>query len=133
MLALALTLFAAGLHAQTAETAYFRGVMLPSNEVPATPAGPTGVGDIIAHVVRDASGQIVSGNVDFIVRSTFPADQTFTGLHIHNGPAGQNAGVVINTGLSGTATVQQKGGAAGTVSRSVYVDGSNADALAALR
>jgi hypothetical protein len=90
-LILALLFIAAGLRAQTAEIAWFRAIMLPSNDGPPTPAGPTGVADIAVHAVRDSNGIIVSGSVDFVVRSTFPADVTFTGLHIHSGPAGMNA------------------------------------------
>ncbi|PWU01614.1 MAG: hypothetical protein C5B51_22455 [Terriglobia bacterium] len=106
-----LFLFTAALRAQTAETVFFRAVMLPENEVPPTGQNARGVADIIAHVVRGPSGQIVSGTVDFLVRVTFPNDVIATGLHIHNGPAGVNAGVVINTGIgAGSASRAVKGG-----------------------
>src|ERR1700674_4256240 len=106
-----LLLFSAALCAQTAETAFFRAVMLPDNEVPPSGVNARGVADIIAHVVRDQSGQIVSGTVDFLVRCNFPTDVTATGLHIHNGPAGVNAGVVIGTSIgAGSNSRAVKGG-----------------------
>jgi hypothetical protein len=118
--------------AQTADIAYFRAVMLPSNEVPAVNVNGKGIADMIAHVVRDSSGQIVSGSVDFLVRVTLPTDNTATGLHIHSGGPAVAGPVVINTGLSGTVTQAVKGGG-GIVHRPVQVDGTNAAALAALR
>src|SRR5450759_4161487 len=109
-LSVCLLLFTGSLLAQTADIAYFRAVMLPSNEVPATTINAKGMADIVAHVVRDGSGQIVGGTVDFLVRVNLPTDNTATGLHIHNGPAGVNAGVVINTGLGGAVTQAIKAG-----------------------
>src|SRR5579883_2122594 len=66
------------LAAQTAETAFFRAVLLPSNEVPPVSGGNRGVADLFASAVRDASGQIVSGTLDFLVRPTFTATATVT-------------------------------------------------------
>jgi hypothetical protein len=91
---------AASLWARSAETVYFRAVMLPSNEVPAVAIDASGSATIRAHVVRDDAGQVTEGSVDFVVSYAFPGAVTITGLHIHNGPAGVNAGVTINTGLS---------------------------------
>jgi uncharacterized protein (TIGR03437 family) len=123
----------AALCAQTAETAFFRGVMLPDNEVPPTGQDARGVADILAHVVRDQSGQIISGTVDFLVRVNFATDVTATGLHIHNGAAGVNAGVVIGTNVgSGTASVAVKGGG-DTIRRAVQIASDSATALTALR
>src|SRR5882672_6582937 len=86
--AASLFLFATAVCAQVADTAYFRAVMLPTNEVPATSINATGVADIIAHVVRDSSGKIINGTVDFLVRVNFATDTNAIGLHIHSGPAG---------------------------------------------
>jgi uncharacterized protein (TIGR03437 family) len=132
-LSVCLLLFAATSLAQTADIGYFRAVMLPTNETPPTGVvGAKGIADIIAHVTRDSSGQITGGTVDFLVRVTLPTDNTAVGLHIHNGPAGVAAGVVINTGLSGSVTQAVKAGG-DVVHRPAQVDGTNAAALAALR
>src|SRR6266540_2980422 len=95
---------ATGLLADTLEIVPFRAVLLPTNEVPAVNTTARGAVTILAHIVRIDAGQIVSGSVDFGANFTVPEDTTITGMHIHNGPAGVNAGVTINTGLSGTNT-----------------------------
>jgi len=85
-----------------AEVLQLRGVMSPLNEnPPITTLEASGGAAITAVVLRDGNGQIVTGEVRFDINHAFPGDQTFTGLHIHNGPAGVNAGVVIGTDLSG--------------------------------
>ena len=70
----AVLLFAAGLRAQTADVAYFRAILSPANEVPQVNVNGKGAVDIIAHVVRDSSGQITSGSVEFITHITLPTD-----------------------------------------------------------
>jgi hypothetical protein len=131
-LPICLFLYTSTLLAQTADIAYFRAVMLPSNEVPTVPANVKGMADMIAHVVRDSSGQIVSGTVDFLIRTNFDVDKTATGLHIHTGGPTVAGPVVINTGLSASVTQAVKAGA-DIVHRPAQVDGTNAAALDALR
>lgn len=124
-------LSAIAVFAQRSETVFFRGVMLPSNEVPAIDIAASGFATIKAHVVRNASGQIVSGSVDFTVSYTFPGEMTFTGLHIHRGAAGTNGPVIINTGLSGTNTVVDATGR-GTIDRQAQVLPTDTAGLAVL-
>jgi len=131
-LSLCLLLSTASLLAQTADIAYFRAVMLPSNEVPAVNANVRGMADMIAHVVRDSSGQIVSGTVDFVVHSNFDVERPATGLHIHSGGPTVAGPVVINTGLTAATGLVVKAGA-DVVRRPAQVDGTNAAALAALK
>ncbi len=130
-----LTSFAAALMAQTAETAYFQGLMTPLNETP--PISPTdfpgaALGTVVAHVVRDASGKIVSGTVDFLVDyRVIGGGINITGLHIHKGPAGVAAGIVIPTDVSGTNPVKDDSGN-GRVNKSAQVlatDAAGVDAL----
>jgi uncharacterized protein (TIGR03437 family) len=73
------------------------------------------------HTLRDTSGQVVAGTVIFDVNHRFPGEATFTGLHIHDGVAGQNGGVTINTGLSGTNSVVTTSGS-GNIFRIVNVN-----------
>src|SRR6185295_17798651 len=83
-------------------------------------------------VTRDANGAITGGTVTFDVNHTNTGPITFTGLHIHYpGVAGVNAGVVINTGLSGTSTVDSTTGN-GNITRVVTIDPTNATQMAAL-
>ena len=131
LLALALLLGPA-LFARSAETIYFRAVMLPSNEVPPIDIQASGAATIRAHVVRDDNGQIADGSVDFLVDYAFPGAVTFTGLHIHNGAAGVNGPVTVNTGLSPTNPVVDAGGR-GSIVRQAQVRATDAAALATLR
>ena len=129
----AVLLFATGLFADTAEIAYFRGVMLTSNEVPATTVQATGNATLIAHIVRDDAGKIISGTVDFNVNFAFPPATTFTGLHIHAAPAGTNGGIIIRPDpdvSAGAPVVSQTG--VGSISRSGPILPTNQAGLDAL-
>ncbi len=117
------------------DTIVFRTAMSSANEVPAiTGASGSGNATITVFVNRDSTtGVITSGTVDFNIDFTgFPANTVFTGLHIHDGPAGVSAGVVIGTNLSGSSTVTTPTGS-GNIFRRVVIDGTNARALNALR
>lgn len=118
----ALALLAAGMSwAQRAETTVFFGVMLPENEVPAvTGVDSVGLATIYVHVSRNAQGAIQFGVVDFEVNYSRSAATNFTGLHIHNAPAGVPAGVVIGTNLSAANPVEHAGGT-GRIVRQVTV------------
>ncbi len=96
-----LLLTAAALLADTTEVAYFKAVLSPLNEVPPANITASGSGTVRVNVVRNDAGRIVSGTVEFIAAYTMPGATTFTGMHIHNGPAGVNAGVTLSSGLSG--------------------------------
>ncbi|HYP08970.1 MAG TPA: CHRD domain-containing protein [Bryobacteraceae bacterium] len=100
-----IAVFTATLAAQTAETIPFRAVLLPSNEVPAVNIAASGAATIWMHVVRDASGKVVSASTDFNVTHTFPGEVRLTGLHIHRGAAGVNGPVVIDSGIRGAEPV----------------------------
>lgn len=55
------------------------------------------------NVVRDASGSIVTGSVNFLTNFSFPASVSLTGHHIHEGVATANGPVRINTGIAGAS------------------------------
>src|SRR4051794_2517595 len=93
-------LCAAAASAQLVETIPFRVNLLPSNEVPAITSTTTGGGTILVHVVRNNTGQIISGSVDFMVNYNMAEAVTLTGMHIHQGAAGTNGPVTIDSGLS---------------------------------
>jgi len=133
ILPLLLCLAASLSYAQTAETATFRAVMLPAGEVPAINGSTArGVADVTASVLRDGSGQIVSGTVDILTRITFPAAVTATGLALYSGAAGQNGAIALATPLSTASSyaVQANGD---SLHYAVQIDSSNASALLALR
>jgi uncharacterized protein (TIGR03437 family) len=95
-----LLLSAFGLMAQSVDTIPFLALMQPGNEVPAITDTSSGNAIIWVHVVKDAAGNVTSGSVDFDISTKFSSAVTATGLHIHNGAAGVNAGVVIPTDVS---------------------------------
>jgi uncharacterized protein (TIGR03437 family) len=83
-----------------AETVVLMGMMLPDNEVPPnTGLNASAVGTVVGIVTRDANGVINSGEVTFDVNYNFPSQVTFSGLHVHTGPAGVAAGVTLNSGM----------------------------------
>jgi uncharacterized protein (TIGR03437 family) len=133
-LLLALAVFSAAAIAQSADTAIFVAALSPANEVPAiTGYDASGTAVMYAHAVRNAQGQIVSGSVDFVVLHNFPDTPTVTGLHIHNGVAGVNAGVVINTGIAGGANSLVLTTARGVIERQAQVLATDTAGVAALR
>jgi uncharacterized protein (TIGR03437 family) len=93
-------LLSAPLYSQSADSTFFRAILLPSNELPALNNASRGIADILASAVRDPSGNIVSGTVDVLLRTTLPAANTVTGLNLHNGAAGQSAPIALTTGLT---------------------------------
>jgi uncharacterized protein (TIGR03437 family) len=121
-----------GLWAQTAESTYFRAVLLPASEVPPLNVNAKGVADVLVSVVRDSSGQIVSGTVDMLARVNFAAAATVTGMDIWSGSSGQNGSVAISAGLSAAnSRAVQSGG--DVVHIPVQIQGDNASTLNALR
>lgn len=107
--------------AHRAESIPFRMNMSPNNEVPALPnLDASGFGTVWLHVVRDESGLVVSGTVDFTVRHRFPGATTFTGLHIHRGNAGTNGPVLIDTRITAANSVVSETGS-GEIARSAVV------------
>jgi uncharacterized protein (TIGR03437 family) len=130
-LAVTLIFCATAIFADTAETVFFRGVMSPANEVPPAAIEGSSSALLAAHIVRDDSGKIISGTVDFTVDYRFLGAVTLTGLHIHPAPKGVNGPVVIGTNLSGAQPIVDATGA-GTVNRPAHILPTNTDALSAL-
>src|SRR6266540_422489 len=119
--------------AQSVDTIPFRGIMVPGNEVPATTIDASANATILVHVVKDSTGKVVSGSVDFKVNYSFPAGTTFTGLHIHNAPANATAGVVIGTNINATTnSVAADPSGKGTITRQAQISPTDTVGLAAL-
>ena len=106
-----LALFAGNALADTLETVFFRADMTTANESPAiTGLNASARAIIAAHIRRNDAGAIISGVVDFDVDYNFTdADGTFSGLHIHDGSAGANGPVTINTGLATADAISASG------------------------
>ena len=109
-----------------------RPVMSTRFEVPAIDLDAEGAALVDIQVNRDLqTGAITSGTVIFDVDYRFPSPVTITGLHIHSGPAGVNAPVVIDTGTNATSTAVANV-TRGNIFRIVEINSSNAAGLAAL-
>lgn len=114
--------------AQTSETIPFRAILSPANEVPPVTLDATGAATVWLHVVRDASGKVISASVDFNVSYQFPGDVDLTGLHIHRGGPTESGPVVIDSGLREAVP----GVRAGVINRQGQVLTTNAAALEAI-
>jgi hypothetical protein len=101
----------------------FTAQLSGANENPAitgAEANATGTATITMNVTRDAaSGNITGGgtlNFSVPLRG-FPGGTAVTAAHIHNGPAGQNAGVFIGvTGISAASPLVMDASGNGTIS-----------------
>jgi hypothetical protein len=109
----------------TPNTITFTATLLPSNEVPPVSnaeASGRGTALITFNLTRNTAGAIQSGTVDFrFDLNSFPANTLLTLAHIHNAPAGQNAGVVVNTGLSAATALGLPNGSGSWEARGVPV------------
>ena len=127
-------LLTATVFAQKAETIAFIAPMSPASEVPAVNIQASGTGVLWFHLLRDASGAITSGSVDFTVHYNVPTAVTFTGLHIHDGGSTVAGPVVINTGIgAGAASVASAENGRGVISRQAQVLPTDATALALIK
>ena len=106
------------------------GLMNANNEVPPTGVSATGVATVTVLRALDGSGNVAQAEAIFNLEYTgFDAGTTFTGFHIHNGPAGANAGVIINTGIgSGAASVAADPSGAGNLNYEVPMTPLDGDA-----
>jgi hypothetical protein len=88
----------------TTTTSTFTVPLSPANEVPSisnADISGRGTAIIALTVTRDDSGTITSATANFQITVTgFPPGTTVTDAHIHNGPAGSNAGIYVNTALA---------------------------------
>ncbi|MBS1860005.1 MAG: CHRD domain-containing protein [Acidobacteria bacterium] len=123
---------AVSLAAQTAETQVSRAILLPANEVPAVSNSARAIADVAVHTVRDASGAVVSGTIEVLVRSTLAAAVTVTGVTLHNAPAGKTGPAIFSLGFSATNTQPLQTGA-DSIHLPIAVTGADAGALAGLR
>src|ERR1019366_539520 len=113
---------ASSLPAQTAQTALFRAVM-------SSAGGDSGVTDLLLHVVQDASGNILSGSVDFNLAYQFPNDDSVTGLGIAD--TGGGTTFLVATNITATSPVLATAGN-GRIFRQVQVMPGNQVGLAVL-
>jgi len=114
----------------------FTAELRASNEVPAisnAESNAQGTVTITFSVPRDASGNVTGGgtwNVQAVL-SGFTNDSAVRAAHIHNGPAGQNANVFVDTRLIPANQIPLPGGAATINFERVDLSQSQAQAVVA--
>lgn len=101
----------------TTTTSTFTAGLSPANEVPAVTnadASASGTATIALTVTKDNAGNILGATANFQIAVTgLPAGARVTDAHIHNGAAGSNAGVFVNTTLtSGDIAITNGSGSA---------------------
>ncbi len=110
------------------ETSANSVAMTTAQEVnPTVPLPPnaSGFGTITINPLRNfTTGEVIGGSVTFTVTADLPAPSTLTGLHIHQGAAGTNGGIVIDTGISAANSVVLASGK-GTITRVVPITAGN--------
>ncbi len=88
----------------TTTTSTFTVALSSANEAPSVTnadASGTGTATIALTVTKDDSGNVTSATMNLQISvSGFPAGTTVTKAHIHNGPAGVNAGVYVDATLA---------------------------------
>ncbi len=105
-----LLLTSALLSAQSSETIPYRVILSPANETPPVDSAASGTATVWLHVVRDASGKVVSASTDMNASYNFPTDVTITGMHIHRGNSGEPGPVLITSGIGGSNAVNAAAG-----------------------
>ena len=84
-----------------------------ANEVPPianADANASGTATIALTVTRDDAGAVTSATANIQINVTgFPPGTSVTDAHIHNGPAGANAGVYVSAGIAAGELVLPNG------------------------
>ncbi|MCC6538517.1 MAG: CHRD domain-containing protein [Bryobacterales bacterium] len=90
---------------RTAESVTMSVNMLPSNEVPAVTLDGNAPATVQVDALRNDAGAVTHALVAFSVNYRFPGEATFVGLHIHEGVAGANGPVRIDSAITGNTSV----------------------------
>ena len=85
-------------------TSTFTLALSPANEIPPitnADAGASGTATIALNVTRDNAGTITAATINFQIGvAGLPPGTTVTKAHVHNGAAGTNAGVFVDSTLA---------------------------------
>lgn len=110
----------------------FTADLKPSNEVPPianAESSCTGTGTFTLDLTRDSAGKVSSATAAFEAKvSGCPSGTALNIMHIHDAPAGVNAGVKVNSGLAAGQLTLTAG--AGSITKTgIAVDGALVQAI----
>jgi len=114
----------------------FTAALSPANENPAivgAEASGSGNATVTMVTTKDSAGNVTAATATFVVNlSGFPAGTPINLAHIHgpNAPAGVNAGVLVNSGISAGQNVLTNGSGTFTASN-LTVDAAVANQILA--
>src|SRR2546426_3094822 len=103
----------------------FTAQLSPTNEVPPisnSESTARGAAQISFNVTRNASNAITAATATFYFQVLGLGGTTVVGAHIHSGPAGVNAPVVVSTGLSAAAPLALTSNAVEFTASNISVD-----------
>jgi hypothetical protein len=112
------------------ETYHFHPALSAANELPPPSAAASASGWITISVIRDANGNITSGNTLFDMDCNMGGAATIVGMHIHRGASTVNGPVVISSGIPsivsatgiGNITAAASSGSSDTTALSAIAD-----------
>ena len=118
---------------RSTETVGFTTKMLPSNEVPAvTGLDATGDSNFTLQLMRRGDGTAMAAYAVFDTNFRFPGETTFTGMHVHQGPAGVNGPVTLDSGIRAGSTVLSTTGTGSIYRAAIMATPAQVDALNAV-
>jgi uncharacterized protein (TIGR03437 family) len=115
---------------RTTDFANIQVTMQPGNETPPIAGlNASAPAAISIYTIRNSDGSVAAGTTNFDVNARFPAAITFTGLHIHNGPAGVAGPVTVGTDVGANNVASD---ANGNISINRWVTSGDAAGVATL-
>jgi hypothetical protein len=110
----------------------FTALISPANEVPPVANAQStarGAAQITFDITRNASNAITAATARFYFQVTGLSGTIIFGAHIHNGPAGVNAPIVVDSGLSAASPLALSADNVEFTSGSITVDPALAQAI----
>jgi len=110
----------------------FTALISPANEVPPIANAQStarGAAQITFDITRNASNAITAATARFYFQVIGLGGTIVFGAHIHSGPAGVNAPIVVDSGLSPTSPLALSSDAVEFTSGSITVDPALAQAI----
>lgn len=103
------------------ELRHFDVRMSTANEVPPVNLDASATAAVDIYSIRNAAGAVEAASVSYSVNYRFPGAIEIVGLHIHDGEAGMNGPVRLDSGITGAAAIASETGV-GNITRRLRAD-----------